>query len=107
MLFKKHLIEKILSGRKTRTIRRWGGYKVGRLYPVLERPGGPVRAWIFITGKKPKKLGELTDEDVIPDGFDALGDFIREWVGIYGAFDPEETVWIYDFEVRLKRDRGP
>ena len=107
MLFKKHLIEKILTGRKTRTIRRTGRYKVGKVYPVLERPGGPVRGWILIKGKKPKKLGELTAEDVLPDGFDSLEGFVREWKSIYGSFDPEETVWLYDFELtRPEEARG-
>ena len=107
MLFKRHLIEKILSGEKTRTIRRTGKYKVGKIYSVLDRPGGRVWAKVLIVGKKPKKLGELTTEDVIPDGFRTLADFREEWINIYGSFSPDEIVWLYDFLVVEPRPPGP
>lgn len=98
MLFKRRIIEKILRGEKTRTIRKTGIYRVGRTYIIQERPG-VNRGLIRIVRKVAKKLGELTDEDVLPDGYGSLEEFKREWVRIYGSFDPELTVWLYDFEV--------
>ena len=98
MLFRRHLIEKILRGEKTRTIRPTGKYKVGRTYIIQERPG-VNRGKILVLRKVPKKLGELTEEDVLPDGYGSLEAFRRAWIRMYGTFDPEALVWLYDFEV--------
>ncbi|HDI01201.1 MAG TPA: ASCH domain-containing protein [Candidatus Bathyarchaeota archaeon] len=100
MLFREHLIKKILRGEKTRTIRKQGYYKVGHTYAVQRRIGERAVAWIRIVGKKgPKKLGELTDEDVRPDGYSSLPEFKREWELLYGQWNPDELIWIYDFKV--------
>ena len=100
LLFKERLIRKILKGEKTRTIRKHGRYKVGRVYAVQRKVGERAVAWIRITRKQgPKKLGELTDEDVRPDGYSSLSEFKREWRSLYDGWDPDEVVWLYDFEL--------
>jgi len=99
LLFRRHLIKKILRGEKTRTIRPTGKYKVGRVYAVQERPGAKKVAEILITGKRAKKLGMLTPEDIEPDGYNSLESFKREWLSMYGRWDPEQQVWLYDFKV--------
>ena len=106
MLFKKRMIEKILRGEKTRTIRPVGYYKVGRTYLIQERPGVN---WgrILVLRKVPKKLGELTEEDVILDGFSSLEEFRREWRRMYRSLDPEQLVWLYDFKVVEVFNRPP
>jgi len=106
LLFRKRMIEKILRGEKTRTIRPVGYYKVGRTYLIQERPG-VNRGRILMLRKVPKKLGELAEEDVIPDGFSSLEEFRREWLRMYRSLDPEQPVWLYDFEVVEVFDEPP
>ena len=55
----------------------------------------------------PKKLGELTEEDVILDGFSSLEEFRREWRRMYRSLDPEQLVWLYDFKVVEVFNRPP
>ncbi|MFQ6052680.1 MAG: ASCH domain-containing protein [Candidatus Bathyarchaeia archaeon] len=45
-----------------------------------------------------QRLGEMTPEDALKEGAASLDEFRREWVGIYGSWDDDETVWVVEFE---------
>ncbi|MBC8224966.1 ASCH domain-containing protein [Candidatus Bathyarchaeota archaeon] len=98
LLFKKTMLPKIHDGTKTATrrpirpmVKEGGKYRlktelfkahpdsiqVGRLYP--------------------QSLGEMTQADAQMEGYSTLQEFQEEWVSLFKAYDPEQTVWVVEF----------
>jgi hypothetical protein len=102
MMFKKALLEKVLSGEKTQT-RRSTQRKPGvRVYEVGEIVGiragyTKYTAYIRITGKRKDKIGNITEDDARKEGFASIEDFKQTWVRIAGKWTPGLIVWVYDF----------
>jgi len=105
MLFKRHHIKKILQGRKTqtrRTSRR--KYKIGRYYAIRDHWFGKPQGHIIITRCFEQKLGEISLEDVKKEGFNSLEEFQKAWVNIYGEWNLEQMVTVYEFVYVEKPD---
>jgi len=100
MMFKKDLLEKVISGLKTQTRRlHKHALKKGRIYAVkrnwLETTGDYVR----ITKVYPQKLSDITQEEIRKEGFIGLDKFRDAWIRINGSWDPEMIVTVYEFEL--------
>ena len=108
MLFKRELFNKILDGEKTATrrpLKKKGvqHYEVGRIYGI--RNGyTKYKAWILINRKYRQKLGGMTEEDAHREGFRSLQEFQKKWVQLYGSWNPEQVVAVYEFELSPNAD---
>ena len=87
----------IMAMEKTQTTRR-------RLDPSL-KPGTTVRAAVShfadleITDVVKKRLGELTPEDALREGGYTLQEFQEMWERQIGPWDPNEMVYLVQFQV--------
>lgn len=104
MLFKKPLYEKIISGEKVAT-RRPLAPKMGRaVYSTGQRVGirysmyKKTSAFVTIKRRFTQKLGEVTEDDAKKEGLGSLEEFKRIWILIYQKWDPEELVYVYEWD---------
>ena len=103
-MYKKPYLEKILNGEKTQT-RRPLEKKPGRsVYDIGARVG--VRSgytkfagYIIIRKRFRQRLGDISEEDARKEGFKTVKEFQETWKRLYGKWDPEEVVWVYEFEL--------
>ena len=95
---KRHLIDLVLSGKKTQTVRAWK-----RTPP---KPGTicklNFKIPIIITERYQKSISELTQEELLRDGFQSLKEFKKVWLACYPVFDPAQLVWVIRFEIPTK-----
>jgi len=99
LLFKKYYIKLILAGRKTQTRRiHKHKLKVGKTYAVKTRWFGKPLFRVVITRRFQQKLGEISLEDVKKEGYSSLEEFRRAWMRIYGSWNPEQLVTVYEFK---------
>ncbi|WP_245612395.1 ASCH domain-containing protein [Palaeococcus ferrophilus] len=100
MLVDSAYVPKILSGKKTTTI-RFGDYeaKPGRDVYVVSRPSDTAVAKVLIRGVTKKRVGELTNEDARKDGFRDVKELLNALTRIYGPLDAEDKVSVIEFEL--------
>lgn len=103
MIFQ-HTLEKVLSGQKTQTRRRIKPdkkfiYQVGRTYAVQPKQGQAAVARFEVTAIKKQRLGEMTHEEALAEGFASVADYQQLWVKQYGSFNTDEEVWVIEFEL--------
>ncbi len=106
ILFKKSYITKIINGEKTVT---------RRPKRPMVKPGGEYNIRVSFYTHLPdrfrvmkrvqQRLGDMSHDDAIKEGFRDLDEFREEWTGIYGAYDPDQIVWVVEFQY-LKPDRN-
>jgi hypothetical protein len=101
MLFKKHLLHKVLDGSKTQTRRRVHKmrYRVGSIQPVksayYEKPKGHVQ----IKRRFEQRLADMTEEEARAEGYENLEAFRKEWPQITKRpLDLQETVTAYEIQ---------
>jgi len=102
LLFKPYHIEPILTGKKTQTRRVWKKprVKVGNIYRAKTHLFSKnYFALLRITGLRKEKLGDMTEEDAIAEGAKSLTHFREIWQDIHGSWNPEQEVWVVEFEV--------
>ena len=95
--FKRSFISKILRGEKTQTRRPFrsnNNFKVGE---VLKINNSNIH--ILISHKYAQKLGEISSEEIRKEGFSSPEEFQEAWKRIYGEWDPEQQVWVYEFKL--------
>jgi N4-acetylcytidine amidohydrolase len=105
-LFKSHLAEKVRAGRKTQSRRiSKVRYREGSVQPVQENyKPGKAKDHIKINRRYEQKLGDVTEEQAIAEGFNNLEEFKAEWCAITKKpWNPEQIVTAYEFEL-IKRD---
>lgn len=103
MLFKPHHIEKIRDGRKTATRRTWDSPQVkpGNRYMATTAFAASAEkcdTWIKVFDVYEQPLGEMTDEDAKAEGAETVDLFKATWEDIVHAWDPEEDVYVVEFE---------
>jgi len=99
LLFKKQFISKIREGEKTQTRRlKKPNIKIGKTYSLRSSYRSVLPENILITDIFQQYLGEISQEDVSKEGFDSLNMFINIWREIYGSFNPEELIWVVEFQ---------
>jgi hypothetical protein len=100
MMFKKDLLDLVLSGRKTQTRRRHKNpLKEKQKYVVKRNWYKNTEQYIQITKVYPQKLGDVSEEEAIKEGFSSLDRFREAWIRINGNWDPEMEVTVYEFEL--------
>ncbi|GBC73579.1 hypothetical protein HRbin04_00982 [archaeon HR04] len=104
LLFNRCLVEPILTGRKVETRRVWKRclVKPNRVYTAstdYSRDG--IFARLYIKYVKRQRLGEMSDEDAMLEGFSSLEEFKNVWIGCYGidSWDPMLEVYVIGFKV--------
>ncbi|MHA1834988.1 MAG: ASCH domain-containing protein [Candidatus Baldrarchaeia archaeon] len=104
MLFKRTLLGKILSGEKTQTRRPVTKKRGRQVYSVGQKVGvrngfKPYVAYIIIKRRYKARLGDITEQDAKKEGFNSVEEFKQFWIEIYGKWDPNQLVWVYEFEL--------
>jgi len=110
-MFKKDLLDMVLSGRKTQTRRRHKNpLKEDKIYAIKRSWYESTGNYIRITKIYSQKLGDVTPEEAEKEGFRSVEQFTRAWTRINGDWNPDEIVTVYEFildgEPRKRLDSG-
>ena len=102
-MFKRKLLDKILSGDKWVTRRPTIRKKGAQQYEVGEKVGlrcGYVKFQAFVTIERKYKqmLGDMTEKDAHAEGFRDLDAFKAFWLKIYKRWNSAEVVWVYEWD---------
>jgi hypothetical protein len=99
MLFKRRLLQKILSGEKTQTRRPRGSTKeVGDKMGVRNHYE-PFKHYVLITRKFKQRLGDISEQDAHKEGFQSIDEFKAAWINIYGSWKPNQVVTVLEFKL--------
>ncbi len=105
-MFKRDLLDLVLSGAKTQTRRRHKRLLKERKVYSLKR------GWFSDTGAKIRilrvfrqRLGEVSEEEARKEGFASLEEFREKWISINGSWNSEEEVVAYEFVLVKKIQR--
>jgi len=102
LLFKPEHVKLILEGKKTQTRRIWKRprVKVGGVYRAKTKLySSEYFALIRVTGLHKERLGDISDEDIKKEGYNSLEEFKQAWECIYGSWNPEQEVWVVEFQL--------
>ena len=100
MMFKKDLLEKVISGLKTQTRRlHKKTLRKGKIYALKKNWLENTGEYIKITKVYHQKLSEITQEEIIKEGFSSLEEFRDAWIRINGSWETETIVKVYEFEL--------
>jgi hypothetical protein len=100
LLWKKHYVPMILSGKKTATRRvKRPTVKVGSTYNIKTGFFDHLPERIHIDALYTQKLGDITDGDAMREGVEGLQGFIEEWRALTGAWSPDDSVWVVEFHL--------
>ena len=100
MMFKKELLGLVVSGRKTQTRRLHKRLlKEGRVYALKRGWFESTGDYLKITRVAHQRLGDITEEEAVKEGFSSIDEFRSAWIRINGSWDPEMEVIVYDFEL--------
>lgn len=102
ILFKEKFVPLILSGIKTQTRRTWRKPRVqaGSLYQCKTSYQTRPFAHVRVTNVRRQRLGEMTQEDAVAEGFASVDEFKKEFQSVYGGWDDATEVWVIEFEVK-------
>ena len=100
-MFKKYLIDLILSGNKTITSRDKQQYRIGDVTNLMaNRDYSKITGkYLRITNVHQKSLSDFTDIEAKKEGFVNLQSFKDCWLKNIGQWDTDIFVWIHEFEV--------
>ena len=108
VIFTRQLINKILGGEKTSTIRKKALCKEGSITNLMEN-----KDYSKLTGKRikvvriyPMKLRDGTNEIAQKDGFKDVEELKRFWTDRFHLWDSNQIVYIHEFEVVMDRSEG-
>ena len=100
MIFRPDHIRLILEGKKTATRRRHTyPRRAGRVYRIQRSMLDWTDIRIVVTKAYMQKLGQMTEEDAKKEGASTLKAFKEIWREINGGWNPEEEVWVYEFQL--------
>lgn len=101
MLFSKVLIEKILLGTKTSTMRNKVQVNAGKITNLMaDRDYSKISGkYIKITKVYPIKLKDVDDTKAQKDGFKNVEELKDYWLKKIGAWNPNQVIYIHEFEV--------
>ena len=100
MMFKRDLLEKVLSGAKTQTRRlHTKTLRKGKIYALKKNWVENTGKYIKITKVYNQKLGDINYSEIIKEGFSGIDEFREAWIRINGSWDPDIIVTVYEFEL--------
>lgn len=109
ILFKQELADRIAAGVKTETRRLQSekprspwfvercAFEAGETYGVTVARGGPIVGLIVVEAVDRVRLGAITHDGAIAEGFVDVRDFMEGWRTINGAWTPDLYVWRLTF----------
>lgn len=109
MIFREDLADKALAGVKTQTRRRksanprspWYAarcaYEVGGRYAIQPGRGRHAIGHLVIDDVAQVRLGHITHDTAVAEGFADVRDFMHAWEQINGCWIPAEYVWRLTF----------
>uniref|UniRef100_A0A6M3M9Q3 Putative ASCH domain-containing protein n=1 Tax=viral metagenome TaxID=1070528 RepID=A0A6M3M9Q3_9ZZZZ len=99
-MFKRNLLELVLSGLKTQTRRlHKHTLKEGQIYTLKKNWYKNTGEYIKITRVAHQRLGDITKDEAEKEGFRSIEEFRQAWIRINGSWDPDMEVVVYDFEL--------
>lgn len=103
ILFKSEHVDMILSGRKTQTRRIWkkNHANVGSIQQARTELFGKPFAYLHITKRWNERLGDISKEDCIKEGYEDILSYSRIWLKINGVWEPKLIVSVIEFR-RIK-----
>ncbi len=102
MLFQRTMVEPILKGLKTETRRIWKRcmVKEHNIYKArTDYSKNGVFALLQITYIKRELLNNINENDLKKEGYNSMHAFKREWVKLYGTWDPNTLIYVIGFKV--------
>ncbi len=102
MLFKPDHVAMILAGAKTQTRRAWRRpmAKVGGRYKVKTAMlSKEYHCLIEVVGIRRERLADITEEDANREGYPTVPSYFRAWSDINNEFDPDQEVYVIDFQL--------
>lgn len=101
LTFKRPLLSLILQGKKTQTRRLPNNRQLqeGRIYPIMDDWTEGPKGYVRIIRKFQQRLGDITIADIRKEGFNTLEEFKATWEKLYGEWNPNQTVIVYEFEL--------
>jgi hypothetical protein len=100
MMFKRDLLDLVLSGVKTQTRRLHKRVlREGRIYTLKRNWSESTGKHIKITRVTHQRLGDVSEEEADKEGFSSIDEFRSAWIRINGSWDPDMVVTVYDFEL--------
>ena len=100
MMFKRELLDLVLSGVKTQSRRRHKRLlREGHVYALKRGWFGDTGASFRILKVRRQLLRDVTEEEAHAEGFQTLFKFVEKWIEINGSWDPDEEVVVYEFEL--------
>jgi hypothetical protein len=103
MLFKPEHVELILSGRMTQISKLWEKpmARVGSIHKAKTKLFSKnYFASIIITDLRREKLGAITIEDAMKEGYDDLQSYREAWRKNNGYWEPNTNVYVVSFELK-------
>lgn len=106
ILFKPEHVDPIKKREKTQTRRRgkWR-WKVGAIHQAKLnfKKGSKPFANLLIKAVREERLGDISEEDARREGYPTVEVYIDAYKRIYGGWDPDEVIWVVDFELVEER----
>lgn len=102
MMFDVFTVSQILSGDKTVTRRMRGRRRPavpGRLHKIKVDRTKNWYGWILIQNCDLERLGDLTDEEAVKEGFNNKEHYMNYFRHLNGDVDEDELIWRVEFEV--------
>lgn len=111
MTFREGLARLVAGGQKTQTRcvlsddpnSRWWreGCKleVGQRVGVSPGPGEPAIAHVIVEDVSLVRLGAISHDGAVAEGFADVQDFVTAWEQINGSWNPRQRVWLVRFHV--------
>jgi hypothetical protein len=109
IIFREDLANQILAGVKTETrrvpkdsprspwYRERCAFEVGGTYAVCAGRGTPTLGLIVVEAVDMVRLGAITHDGAVAEGFSDVRDFMHGWTKINGSWNTHEQVWRLTF----------
>ena len=115
--FRAELAGLVMDGRKTETRRALSdnprspwfrercGHEVGSRHAVCPGRGAPGIGYIVIDDVALVRLGHITHDGAVAEGFADVRDFVAGWEALNGPWNPRQHVWRVRFHVETAAER--